>query len=337
MTLRVPSELPRPGKIRVFPGDCKPEEHYDSEAFYHSKNGLEGNNSRWQQRRQHHSNPKRYYSKEFLLRAYIQLARVSIRQLEDSRPKHRNFLQALVQKWIKPKSPQNTRRHSVSTTASTPSQRDAPSQDDWVRSEKPPFILFQQDGLSKTEQSRWSHLHSTQQVLSCFVRHVKDGIQSDVWLCRSRGDLNFFLDRSDFEVVLGRNALRLLNVAPSERDALVVAYRTLWMLRSCRYVPSDILMCVALAVCQIRKAAGRILVRSSTEAACVFSLQVFLSHCWLLDETCSIKEWHRHIFRTHCQFGSLNVAVMSLLAIHDRLAVNPDLVHAATHELTRCL
>lgn len=122
---------------------------------------------------------------------------------------------------------------------------------------------------------------ATSATLHCFIKaKQEDGTEYEIWACRNRGDFKPFLESHNFEHRLSRNFLRLANIPAHDRLADAIAYKTLRMLRSCRYAPSDILQCVALALCHIRRAAARISVRNSTEAAYVLCLQV--------QHTCSV-------------------------------------------------
>lgn len=117
---------------------------------------------------------------------------------------------------------------------------------------------------------------------SCFVKQCDhDGVYHEIWVCQTRGDFIPFLKSSDFETHLARNFLQSIDVASTERLAESVTYKTLRMLRSCRYSTSDILQCVALAVCHLQNVRKKVVVSDPREAAYIGALQVNVSGCKL--------------------------------------------------------
>lgn len=150
-----------------------------------------------------------------------------------------------------------------------------------------------------------------------------------------------FIRSSDFEAHLSYNFATQLWFARSS-FATQVAYRAFRMLRSCQYPPEDILQCAALTVChwpRIRQKIAHIVSRSAgtvdlKESVYIGILQLFLSHCWLLDQTCPLKEWHRHIFGSYCSFGCLNDAMMKLFALQEfKLSFDPGVVQSVVAQL----
>lgn len=112
-------------------------------------------------------------------------------------------------------------------------------------------------------------------ISTCLFQSIeRHGLNHEVWTCLNQGDFSSFLESVDFEAHLSRNFLRLVYGCTSDQIAIRIIHKTLRMLRSCSYPPSDILQCVALALCHIRRAGSQILMANSVEAAYVGALQV---------------------------------------------------------------
>lgn len=46
-------------------------------------------------------------------------------------------------------------------------------------------------------------------------------------------------------------------------------------------------------------------------------LLIFIAHCYVEDETCPLKVWHKHIFRYYSPMSILNMALVKIMELHD--------------------
>uniref|UniRef100_A0A0G4HYA5 Uncharacterized protein n=1 Tax=Chromera velia CCMP2878 TaxID=1169474 RepID=A0A0G4HYA5_9ALVE len=110
--------------------------------------------------------------------------------------------------------------------------------------------------------------------------------------------------------------------------------RMMKMLHLCKYHVTDIIYIMALASCQLDDCFSKLSVMDGKERANVCVLQVFLSHCWLQDETCPIKVWHSNLFKSYCTFATLQDALFKLFLIQEfSLKVDDQRVHQRVREL----
>eukprot|EP00747_Dinoflagellata_sp_TGD_P121666 gnl/TRDRNA2_/TRDRNA2_173470_c0_seq2.p1 gnl/TRDRNA2_/TRDRNA2_173470_c0~~gnl/TRDRNA2_/TRDRNA2_173470_c0_seq2.p1 ORF type:complete len:256 (+),score=40.17 gnl/TRDRNA2_/TRDRNA2_173470_c0_seq2:51-770(+) len=90
--------------------------------------------------------------------------------------------------------------------------------------------------------------------------------------------------------------------------------RSVCLLKSCDYDPEDIQLVVAHAAIYLRRLMVQQAYRNMNidEASFVACLLVFLAHSHLLDETCPLIYWHKHIFVKYCSIKILNKALMTI-------------------------
>eukprot|EP00747_Dinoflagellata_sp_TGD_P121669 gnl/TRDRNA2_/TRDRNA2_173470_c0_seq23.p1 gnl/TRDRNA2_/TRDRNA2_173470_c0~~gnl/TRDRNA2_/TRDRNA2_173470_c0_seq23.p1 ORF type:complete len:283 (+),score=36.24 gnl/TRDRNA2_/TRDRNA2_173470_c0_seq23:116-964(+) len=107
------------------------------------------------------------------------------------------------------------------------------------------------------------------------------------------------------------------HVTASETEAKQAVRRLLksvCLLKSCDYDPEDIQLVVAHAAIYLRRLMVQQAYRNMNidEASFVACLLVFLAHSHLLDETCPLIYWHKHIFVKYCSIKILNKALMTI-------------------------
>eukprot|EP00916_Digyalum_oweni_P011687 GHVL01019441.1.p1 GENE.GHVL01019441.1~~GHVL01019441.1.p1 ORF type:complete len:213 (+),score=30.00 GHVL01019441.1:107-745(+) len=97
-------------------------------------------------------------------------------------------------------------------------------------------------------------------------------------------------------------------------EPLVCATR---MLVSCKYEWTDVLYILALAGVQFHKSMSKLSVTDSKERCYMLSLQLFLAHSWLQDETCPLRIWHTYVFKNYCSLPTLGGALWKLFLIQE--------------------
>jgi len=113
-----------------------------------------------------------------------------------------------------------------------------------------------------------------------------------------------------------------------------VLHRCLKMLHFFKYSLEDVLSIAAVASIQMDFVFAKVDVTDPKEKVYIAVLQMFLAHCWILDETCPIKEWHKYIFNDYCSFTCLNDAMMKLFMLQNyRLRVDETIVKWRRSEL----
>eukprot|EP00435_Cladocopium_sp_Y103_P048575 s504_g14.t1 len=93
-------------------------------------------------------------------------------------------------------------------------------------------------------------------------------------------------------------------------------HQTIKLLQACRFCSHDIVLCFSYA-CSY---AGRVFplmagLLGDAEAVHICILLVFLAHCFVLDETCPMREWHKHIFRRYCSLKKMDTALFSIFSM----------------------
>jgi hypothetical protein len=90
--------------------------------------------------------------------------------------------------------------------------------------------------------------------------------------------------------------------------------RTLKMLHLCKYPDSDIWVVMAHAsvyFVDVCKAVGPAM--DEVERNNMIVPTVFLAHSFIVDETCPLKVWHKHLLGSYCSLKILNAAVLEIL------------------------
>jgi len=85
------------------------------------------------------------------------------------------------------------------------------------------------------------------------------------------------------------------------------------LMHLCDFHYSDVVVTLAYASMYFQStfvAIGHMM--SETEAAHVCTLLIFLAHSFVLDETCPLRCWQRHIFRKYCTLKVLDAALFRL-------------------------
>lgn len=102
--------------------------------------------------------------------------------------------------------------------------------------------------------------------------------------------------------------------APSHFFKLLL--RSMKMLHLCQYDHED--LCVLLAHASVYFKKVHALCGSQMdqhEVANAAVLLLFIAHSYLLDETCPLSVWHKHLFAKYCSIQTLNSAVFRLMDI----------------------
>jgi len=102
--------------------------------------------------------------------------------------------------------------------------------------------------------------------------------------------------------------------APSHLFKLLL--RAMKMLHLCQYDHEDICMLLAHASVYFKKVHNLCGTQMDQhEVANAAVLLLFIAHSYLLDETCPLSVWHKHLFAKYCSIQTLNAAVFRLMDI----------------------
>lgn len=102
------------------------------------------------------------------------------------------------------------------------------------------------------------------------------------------------------------------------------------LLHQCGYDYADVILVLAYASVYFRGAFASIGKKMSpNEAAHVVVLLIYLAHAFLLDETCPLRIWQKHIFRKYCTLKVLDSALFRLFQMR------PDFKLKITYEEER--
>jgi len=105
-------------------------------------------------------------------------------------------------------------------------------------------------------------------------------------------------------------------------------HKVVYILRTCRYDTMDIASVFAVAGLHHNIFLARHRTHMShTERTFILLAQIYIAHCVVLDEYCSISNWHKCLFASYCDLKSLNSAVARILKKLDwSLHVNSEQV-----------
>merc|ERR1719217_1640884 len=85
------------------------------------------------------------------------------------------------------------------------------------------------------------------------------------------------------------------------------------LMHLCDYDYADVVLVLAYASVYFRSTFSSIGKKMSpNEAAHVVVLLIYLAHAFLLDETCPLRIWQKHIFRKYCTLKVLDAALFRL-------------------------
>lgn len=94
------------------------------------------------------------------------------------------------------------------------------------------------------------------------------------------------------------------------------------LLHLCNYDYADVVLVLAYASVYFRNTFTTIgSEMSPTESAHVVVLLIFLAHVFLLDETCPLRIWQKHIFRQYCTIKVLNAALFRVFQMRPGLSL----------------
>mmetsp|Transcript_100936 Transcript_100936/g.291952 ORF Transcript_100936/g.291952 Transcript_100936/m.291952 type:complete len:414 (+) Transcript_100936:168-1409(+) len=98
------------------------------------------------------------------------------------------------------------------------------------------------------------------------------------------------------------------------------------LMHLCSYEYSDVVLVLAYATIYFQStftAIGQMM--SDIEAAHVCTLLIYLAHSFVLDETCPLRCWRKHIFRKYCTLKVLDAALFRLFDLRGfRLRVSSE-------------
>jgi hypothetical protein len=120
------------------------------------------------------------------------------------------------------------------------------------------------------------------------------------------------------------------NPAAAEKIKHETFYKTVLqgvrLMHLCDYNYSDVVVTLAYASAYFRTAFSAIGHKmGDNEAAYVCVLLIYLAHSYVLDETCPLRFWQKHIFRKYCNVKVLDAALFRLFHRRDfRLRISEE-------------
>lgn len=91
----------------------------------------------------------------------------------------------------------------------------------------------------------------------------------------------------------------------------LLLFQTLVFLRQCGYDGEEILIVLAYASAYVQSCSCK---RSAQELGSDIVLLIFLAHSYVLDKTCPLSYWRKHLFRDDSSMQALNGRVLKLSA-----------------------
>lgn len=110
--------------------------------------------------------------------------------------------------------------------------------------------------------------------------------------------------------------LQLARLPDIDRKSVKLLFKSLAFLRRCDYSCADICSILAHASAyfvDVYDLCGGDM--SKDEVGNVLVALMFVAHCYVQDETCPLKLWHRDLFYRYCPLSKLNEAVVRLLGL----------------------
>lgn len=92
----------------------------------------------------------------------------------------------------------------------------------------------------------------------------------------------------------------------------------IWVMHLCHYDVQDICSVLAHAsvyFSDVYAICGTNM--SQIEKSHVMASLIYLAHTYVLDDTCPLRFWHKHLFRSYCEIATLDKAVMQMMAFRN--------------------
>jgi hypothetical protein len=132
--------------------------------------------------------------------------------------------------------------------------------------------------------------------------------------------------REDLDQVMSEQFVSLLGLPVPHTLPVKLIAKAIKILRVCKYGVDDISAVLAITYFHHKRFISTISREMTiTERSFLILAQVYISHCYLLDECCKVSNWHRYLFVGYCDLPSLNRAIMKILTKMDyHLSVDPN-------------
>lgn len=103
------------------------------------------------------------------------------------------------------------------------------------------------------------------------------------------------------------------------------------LMHLCDYSYSDVVVTLAYATVYFQSTFAAIGDKMNAyEASHVSVLLIYLAHSFILDETCPLRIWHKHIFKKYCNLKVLDAALFRVFQLRDyKLRITEDQERAA--------
>jgi len=97
------------------------------------------------------------------------------------------------------------------------------------------------------------------------------------------------------------------------------------MLYRCKYSTLDLCSVLAHASAYFQDAYGLCGNNmDSSEVGNVLVLIIYIAHCYVQDETCPLKVWHKYLFKKYCSVDTLDAAIIRIMEIRGFVLRVPD-------------
>lgn len=133
-------------------------------------------------------------------------------------------------------------------------------------------------------------------------------------------------NREDLDQAMSEQFVALLGLPLPHTLPVKLISKAIKILRVCKYGVDDISAVLAITYFHHKRFISTLSREMSiTERSFLILAQMYIAHCYLLDECCKVSNWHRFLFVGYCDLPSLNRAIMKILTKMDyHLSVDPS-------------
>lgn len=108
-------------------------------------------------------------------------------------------------------------------------------------------------------------------------------------------------------------------------ETLKLLLRVVMLMRSCGYCMQDICVVLAHASIYFNDATKKCGNMAPGEAGNILALLIYMAHSYVQDEHCPLRFWHEYLFRSYCNIGTLDKALMCMMKLRNYI-LRVDLV-----------
>lgn len=151
------------------------------------------------------------------------------------------------------------------------------------------------------EVSKYAHYQCDLVMVSRFAHVLYKGILQELWSDAEKG------------LITHAEAKKRCSQAVKHDGVYKTVLQGVRLMHLCDYDYADVVLVLGYATVYFRSTFSSIGKKMSpNEAAHVVVLLIYLAHAFLLDETCPLRIWQKHIFRKYCTLKVLDAALFRL-------------------------